>query len=145
MFKPFQNEAGPPLQFVSDDCAIGNARACSKLRDVCDSSAGEECQDLDYVGPPLDENGQLIMDYDVVILGGTLGIFYALALQKKGLDVCVVAPRYLKGQDQEWNVGEEDLQELQSLGILDSADLEAATTTKYGGSRAGFHGNPSSP
>ena len=146
LFKPFQNEAGPPLQFVSDDCAMGNAKACSKLRDVCESGAGgEECQDLDYEGPPLDENGQPMMDHDVVILGGTLGIFYGLALQKKGLDVCVVAPRYLKGQDQEWNVGEEDLQELQSLGILDADDIEAAITTKYGGSRAGFKNKEVTP
>ena len=65
--------------------------------------------DLDYEGPPLDEFGNPIMDYDVAVLGGTLGIFYATALQLRGLKVCVVAPRELKGQDQEWNVGMDDL------------------------------------
>jgi len=145
LFKPFQNEAGPPLQFVSDDCAMGNAKACSKLRDICEKSNSEECNNFDYVGPPLDENGQPVMEYDVVVLGGTLGVFYAMALQRYRLNVCVVAPRELRGQEQEWNVNMEDLIELQRLGILTPDDIEAAITTVYGGSRAGFKNKEVTP
>ena len=29
-------------------------------------------------------------DYDVIVSGGTLGIFYAVALQKKGYKICIL-------------------------------------------------------
>lgn len=145
LFKPIQNEKGPPLQFVSDDCAMGNAKACRKLRAICEASPDVECTNLDYEGPPLDDSGQPIMDFDVIILGGTLGIFYARALQLKGLNVCVAAPRELKGQDQEWNVSMEDLMELKALGILSQEDIDAAITTVHGGTRAGFKNKEVTP
>lgn len=142
LFRSVQDGAGPPLQFVSDDCARGNAKCCAKLREVCDMA---ECTDLDYEGPPLDDYGQPIMDYDVVILGGTLGIFYGMALQLKGLKVCVVSPRDLKGQDQEWNVAKDDLLELQRLSILSPEDVEACVTTVFDGTRAGFKNREVTP
>ena len=53
------------MQFVSDDCARGNAKGQSKLRDVCSRADDvEECMDLDYEGPPLDDFGQPIMEFD---------------------------------------------------------------------------------
>lgn len=65
LLRQIQEGAGPPLIFISDDCAMGNAKCCSKLRDVCDKAGDvEECMDLDYEGPPLDDFGQPIMDYD---------------------------------------------------------------------------------
>ena len=65
LLRQVQEGAGPPLQFVSDDCARGNAKCCSKLRDACARADGiEECMDLDYEGPPLDDFGQPLMDYD---------------------------------------------------------------------------------
>jgi hypothetical protein len=128
--------------FVSDDCARGNAKACAKLRDVCE---GSECEDLDFEGAPLDENGFPKMDFDVVILGGTLGIFYGMALQLKGLKVCVVTPRDLKGQEQEWNCGIDDLLELKRLNILTPEDIDASVTTRFGGTRVGFKNREVTP
>lgn len=142
LFRSVQDGAGPPLQFVSDDCARGNAKCCAKLRAVCEQT---ECTDLDYEGPELDDFGQPIMDYDVVILGGTLGIFYGMALQLKGLKVCVVSPRDLKGQDQEWNVAKDDLLELQRLSILSSGDIDACVTTVFDGTRVGFKNREVTP
>lgn len=40
--------------------------------------------------------------YDVVVCGGTLGIFYAAALQLQGLSVAVVERGPLRGRAQDW-------------------------------------------
>jgi hypothetical protein len=45
--------------------------------------------------------------YDVVICGGTLGIFMATALQLKGWSVAVVERGALAGRQQEWNISEQ--------------------------------------
>jgi glycine/D-amino acid oxidase-like deaminating enzyme len=42
--------------------------------------------------------------FDAVVSGGTLGIFMACALQKRGFRVCVVERGPLKGRTQEWNI-----------------------------------------
>eukprot|EP00797_Seminavis_robusta_P018807 Sro2822_g337970.2 (1168) ;mRNA; f:4275-7862 len=143
LYQHIQDGAVPPRQFVSEDCARGNAKGCAKLRDICESA--DECHSLDEEGPPLDDNGLPIMDFDVVVLGGTLGIFYARALQLKGLKVCVAAPRALQGQEQEWNVGLRDLKELTSLGVLTPEDIDAAVTTVFDGTRAGFKNREVTP
>ena len=40
------------------------------------------------------------MDYDVVVCGGTLGVFLALALQQRGHKVAIVERRLLEGRNQ---------------------------------------------
>jgi len=42
--------------------------------------------------------------FDVVVCGGTLGIFMACALQLRGFKVCVVERGPLRGRTQEWNI-----------------------------------------
>ena len=89
-FKPFtydkkllrwtQDGHGPPPQFVATDGAFGSPKAWEKLR----NSAGKE------------------LDYDVVVCGGTLGIFFAMYLQLQGHNVCVVEAGKLRGREQEW-------------------------------------------
>ena len=55
------------------------------------------------------------IDYDVVICGGTLGIFLACALQNKGFRVAVVERSDLKGRQQEWNVSRRELEEMEKV------------------------------
>ena len=47
---------------------------------------------------------------DVIVLGGTLGIFLATALLLKGRSVTVVERNALLGRDQEWNISRADMQ-----------------------------------
>ena len=47
---------------------------------------------------------------DVVVLGGTLGIFLATALLLRGKSVTVVERNALLGRDQEWNISRADMQ-----------------------------------
>ena len=49
-------------------------------------------------------------EYDVCVCGGTLGIFIATTLQKRGFNVCVLEKNKLKGRTQEWNVNGHELQ-----------------------------------
>jgi len=45
-----------------------------------------------------------------VVLGGTLGIFLATALQLRGKSVAVVEQNRLVGREQEWNISRADMQ-----------------------------------
>lgn len=49
-------------------------------------------------------------DYDVIICGGTLGLFLATALQLAGWRVAIVEKRLVKGRNQEWNISWGELQ-----------------------------------
>ena len=51
-------------------------------------------------------------EFDVVMCGGTLGIFLAAALQLRGLKVAVLERGPLKGRRQEWNISRKELHEL---------------------------------
>ena len=48
--------------------------------------------------------------FDAVVLGGTLGIFLATALQLRGRKVAVIERNQLVGRDQEWNISRSDMQ-----------------------------------
>jgi lycopene cyclase CruP len=42
--------------------------------------------------------------FDIIVSGGTLGIFYALALQNLGFKTCIVERGKVVGRTQEWNI-----------------------------------------
>ncbi|KAA3459183.1 Lycopene cyclase-type, FAD-binding protein [Gossypium australe] len=75
---------------------------------------------------------------DVVVCGGTLGIFIATALIAKGLKVCIVERNILKGREQEWNISRKELMELVEAGILDEDDIEEVTAMSFNPNRCGF-------
>ncbi|MGK3737373.1 MAG: hypothetical protein ACI8RD_001904 [Bacillariaceae sp.] len=132
-FKPFhydkdilqwtQDGHGPPPQFVSTDGAFGNPMCWEKLR----NSAGKQ------------------LDYDVVVCGGTLGIFFGLYLQLQGHSVCVVEAGKLRGREQEWNISMDELTELLELGIITQEDIDAVITTEFPACRSGFKNKEISP
>lgn len=111
-----QNGVSPPIAFVTDDGAQGNAQAWKALRE---SSSNNK-------------------DYDVIVCGGTLGIFIAMSLQLRGLKVCVVEGGTLQGREQEWNISMEELLELVELGVLTQKDLDESIQTEFPFCRSGF-------
>ncbi|GAB2233793.1 hypothetical protein Droror1_Dr00003022 [Drosera rotundifolia] len=84
--------------------------------------------------------GKAIDKFDVLVCGGTLGIFIAAALEAKGLKVGVVERNVLKGREQEWNISRKELLELVKAGVLFKEDIEQATAVKFNPSRCGFEG-----
>jgi hypothetical protein len=112
-----------PLAFVTEDGSKGNPKCWAKLRE---------------------QEGKKL-DYDAVICGGTLGIFFAAALQKKGLNVCVLEAGPLRGREQEWNISMDELLELKELGVLSQEDIDAAVKTEFPGCRSGFKNKEVTP
>jgi lycopene cyclase CruP len=80
------------------------------------------------------------IDWDVVICGGTLGIFIAAALQKLGWRVAVIERGILRGREQEWNISRQELDTFIELELLTQAELEQAIATEYNPARVGFLG-----
>ncbi|XP_019434098.1 PREDICTED: uncharacterized protein LOC109340810 isoform X1 [Lupinus angustifolius] len=76
--------------------------------------------------------------YDVLVCGGTLGIFIATALSARGLRVAVVERNVLKGREQEWNISRKELLELAEVGVLEEDDIERVTSVKCNPNRCGF-------
>jgi hypothetical protein len=113
-FRPRSMTQAP--QFVVTDGALGNPKCWERLR----------------------EQRNTKLDYDIVVCGGTLGIFFATALQVKGLRVAVVEAGELRGREQEWNISMDELLELKRLGVLSQDDIDAAIKTEFPGCRAGF-------
>lgn len=64
-------------------------------------------------------------DFDVVVAGGTLGLFVALSLQLRGAKVCIVERRRIEGRTQEWNSSRTELQVLVTLGLLTQEQLDS--------------------
>eukprot|EP00567_Pseudictyota_dubia_P001344 CAMPEP_0197468524 /NCGR_PEP_ID=MMETSP1175-20131217/66126_1 /TAXON_ID=1003142 /ORGANISM="Triceratium dubium, Strain CCMP147" /LENGTH=351 /DNA_ID=CAMNT_0043004625 /DNA_START=26 /DNA_END=1078 /DNA_ORIENTATION=- len=117
-----QDGVPPPPDFVTDDGGKGNPRCWSKLREQ-GAMAGED---------------EKALDYDVVVCGGTLGIFVAVALQLKGHRVAVLEAGKLQGREQEWNISMDELLELVELGVLSMQDIDDAVKTEFPGCRSGF-------
>lgn len=79
-------------------------------------------------------------DFDVVVCGGTLGIFIACALQRRGWRVVVIEQGILQGRSQEWNISRQELNVFLELDLLTEAELEIAIATIYNPARVGFYG-----
>lgn len=77
-------------------------------------------------------------EYDVVVAGGTLGVFQACALQLAGLKVAVVERGPLRGRNQDWNIAREELWGLVRAGVLSEEEAEAAISIEFNPMRAGF-------
>jgi lycopene cyclase CruP len=69
------------------------------------------------------------------VIGGTLGVLFATALQLKGHRVCVLEAGKLQGREQESNISMDELLELMKLGVLTQEDVDEAIATEF---RAGF-------
>ncbi|KAK9733412.1 hypothetical protein RND81_04G066700 [Saponaria officinalis] len=87
-----------------------------------------------------EETDNVVETYDVIVCGGTLGIFIATALSAKGLKVGIVERNVLKGREQEWNISRKELSELENVGILDEDDIEQAVSATFNPNRCGFEG-----
>eukprot|EP00179_Madagascaria_erythrocladioides_P024047 CAMPEP_0198330896 /NCGR_PEP_ID=MMETSP1450-20131203/17224_1 /TAXON_ID=753684 ORGANISM="Madagascaria erythrocladiodes, Strain CCMP3234" /NCGR_SAMPLE_ID=MMETSP1450 /ASSEMBLY_ACC=CAM_ASM_001115 /LENGTH=637 /DNA_ID=CAMNT_0044035229 /DNA_START=57 /DNA_END=1970 /DNA_ORIENTATION=- len=80
--------------------------------------------------------------YDVVVCGGTLGIFVATALQRMGRRVAVVEQGPLKGRDQDWNISRDEIfHALRPLGLSDE-EIEETIVNEFNPMRVAFtHGD----
>jgi hypothetical protein len=120
------NDSQEPFLFVTTDSNQGNSNAWEKLRSQLNKGAVTH------------KESDAALDYDVIVCGGTLGIFIAHALQLRGFNVCVVEGGQLKGREQEWNISMDELLELVEIGVLFKSDLDESVTTEFALCRSGF-------
>ncbi|KAL3689895.1 hypothetical protein R1sor_016204 [Riccia sorocarpa] len=76
--------------------------------------------------------------FDVVVCGGTLGVFVATALAQRGFKVAVVEKGQLKGRTQEWNISRKELYELVKIGVLTAEEAESVIAAEFNPNRVGF-------
>lgn len=79
------------------------------------------------------------LHFDVTVCGGTLGIFYALALQAKGYKTCIIERNKVEGRSQEWNISKKELNALIRMNILTAQELEDVISIEFNPVRVGFH------
>lgn len=94
--------------------------------------------DQSSVSAPIVSASEEFGSFDVVISGGTLGIFYAAALQKKGYKTAVIERGKVAGREQEWNISRKELQALVRLQILTNDDIEKIVSIEFNPVRVGF-------
>lgn len=82
------------------------------------------------------------VDWDVVICGGTLGIFIGAALAMQGWRVALLERGHLRGRDQEWNISRQELAVLWELNLLTKEEVERAIATQYNRARIQFTDGP---
>ncbi|NWF61848.1 MAG: FAD-binding oxidoreductase [Fischerella sp.] len=83
-----------------------------------------------------------VVDWDVLICGGTLGILIGCALAVQGVRVALMERGTLRGREQEWNISRRELQVFLNLSLLTDAELEKAIATKYNPARVSFGNGP---
>ncbi|MEH1967295.1 FAD-binding oxidoreductase [Nostoc sp.] len=81
-----------------------------------------------------------VVDFDVLICGGTLGILIGCALVVKGLRVALLERGILRGREQEWNISRKELDVFVELNLLTEEELETAIATQYNPARVSFAG-----
>jgi lycopene cyclase CruP len=81
-----------------------------------------------------------LIDWDVVISGGTLGILIGAACVKRGWRVAVIERGILRGREQEWNISRTELEVFLELDLLSKQELEIAIATEYNPARVSFLG-----
>jgi lycopene cyclase CruP len=81
-----------------------------------------------------------VVEWDVIICGGTLGILIGCALAVKGLRVALMERGILRGREQEWNISRKELDVFVELDLLTEEELESAIATKYNPARVSFQG-----
>ena len=67
--------------------------------------------------------------FDVIVSGGTLGLFYAAALSMKGYSVCVIERGRVQGREQEWNISRKEMEAL--TGILSREEIEECISIEF--------------
>ena len=99
----------------------GLDKAWRKMRDGPPAAPPVFVREVDAFSPDED-----YASFDCVVLGGTLGIFFAAALQKRGLKCAVVERGLIKGRQQEWNLSLDEVMDLVEAGVLSKEDVDGA-------------------
>ena len=79
-------------------------------------------------------------EFDVIVVGGNIGILIATALAVSGLKVAVVEAGALRGRAQDWNASRKEVMELVEAGVLTKEEAEEVIGIEFNPVRCGFAG-----
>uniref|UniRef100_A0A0D9X7X7 FAD-binding domain-containing protein n=1 Tax=Leersia perrieri TaxID=77586 RepID=A0A0D9X7X7_9ORYZ len=108
---------------------------------ICEAQADSKVPEVvtRVQGPLIDYDfGDGSEIFDVLVCGGTLGIFVATALSYKGLRVGIVERNIIKGREQEWNISRKELMEIVEVGILSEEEMKQIISSDFNPNRCGF-------
>eukprot|EP01041_Mallomonas_annulata_P001053 gene1053-2061_t len=134
-------------KFQSKEAQVGGAGGSSSLDGLI--RLDKTWNDLkngawEREGPKIVHNHERLIEidnnfvYDVAVAGGTLGIFYGVALQMLGYKTCVIERGLIAGRPQEWNISRKELNILLKLNILSEEDLSNIIGIEFNPVRVGF-------
>jgi len=78
--------------------------------------------------------------FDMVVCGGTLGVFLATTLALRGFKVALIEKGPLRGREQDWNVSRKELQELVKAGVITEDEVDQVISIEFNPSRVAFEG-----
>jgi lycopene cyclase CruP len=118
---------------------LGNLRRVDELWHNVRSTSG-----ISAVPPVVYESSEKIdaVDWDVVVAGGTLGIFIAATLVRRGWRVALIERGMLRGRDQEWNIARAEMNTFLEMDLLSLQELEDVIVTECNPVRLQFLDGP---
>jgi lycopene cyclase CruP len=119
--------------------ALGNLRRVDELWHNVRSASG-----ISAVPAVVYESSEKIdaLDWDVVVAGGTLGIFIAATLVRRGWRVALIERGMLRGRDQEWNIARAEMNTFLEMDLLSLQELEDVIVTECNPVRLQFLDGP---
>ncbi|MDB9316324.1 NAD(P)/FAD-dependent oxidoreductase [Nodularia spumigena] len=69
--------------------------------------------------------------YDLIYIGGALGVIHAAVMAKLGYKVLLVERLPFGRMNREWNISRDELQSLINLGLVTAAELETVIVREY--------------
>ena len=82
-----------------------------------------------------DDSHNPILDYDLIYIGGALGVIHAAAMAQLGYRVLLVERLTFGRMNREWNISRSEFQSLIDLGLFTADEFESAIAREY---RDGF-------
>ncbi|NJK35315.1 MAG: flavin-dependent dehydrogenase [Oscillatoriales cyanobacterium SM2_2_1] len=70
-------------------------------------------------------------DYDIIYLGGALGVIHAAMMAKLGYRVAVVERLHFGRMNREWNISRQEFQVLIDFGLFTAAEFEQIIAAEY--------------
>ncbi|MGF1538849.1 MAG: NAD(P)/FAD-dependent oxidoreductase [Pleurocapsa sp.] len=72
-----------------------------------------------------------IANYDLIYVGGALGVIHAAVMAQKGYRVLLIERLPFGKMNREWNISRDEFQSLINLGLFTSQDFEAVIAAEY--------------
>ncbi len=82
------------------------------------------------------EKGKDAPSYDLIYVGGALGVIHAAVMARLGYRVLLLERLSFGRMNREWNISRQELQSLINLGLFTSAEVESIIAKEY---KDGFH------